>query len=192
MSTRPAKNNAADALSTGRRSTAAAAQDRRLSCPFCVASLTKPMRRIDGVREASVDRAREQALIEYQPGKVTPEVLRHTLVELGQTERDATKVRTFEENAEELRRVPNNLVTGAAFTVLVLVLLVILWFDLGSIGRIWPRVGWVTRRSHSSRSSGRGGTSRPWRGRAFGAATWAAPAIAARRSTCPASCACRR
>lgn len=45
----------------------------------------------------------EEALIEYDPTKVTSIQLKETLLDLGYTVRDARKVRTFEEEAE-LRR----------------------------------------------------------------------------------------
>ncbi len=41
-----------------------------LSCSFCVASITKALGRMDGVREATVNLAHEEALVEYEPAKV--------------------------------------------------------------------------------------------------------------------------
>ena len=43
-----------------------------MSCSFCVASLTKALERMEGVREANVNLAHEEALITYDPVKVMP------------------------------------------------------------------------------------------------------------------------
>ena len=66
-----------------------------MSCSFCVSSITKAMERTEGVRKASVNLAHEEALIEYEPDKVEPEVLEEIIRDLGYTVRDPEKVRTF-------------------------------------------------------------------------------------------------
>ncbi len=63
-----------------------------LSCSFCVASITKALGQMDGVHEANVNLAHEEALIEYEPGTVSPGQLKETLLDLGYTVRDADKV----------------------------------------------------------------------------------------------------
>ncbi len=112
-----------------------------LSCSFCVASITKALGRMDGVREANVNLAHEEALIEYEPEKVTPARLSGTLLELGYTVRDAKQVRTYEEEDAELRRERNNLFLAAGFTLLAFALMVVMWLDLLPMGRVWP---WMT------------------------------------------------
>jgi len=86
-----------------------------MSCSFCVASITKAMKRMEGVREASVNLAHEETLITYDPRKVMPAQLKETLLDLGYTGRDAGKVQTFEEEGAELRREWHNLLTAAGF-----------------------------------------------------------------------------
>ncbi|MFH1908585.1 MAG: heavy-metal-associated domain-containing protein, partial [Chloroflexota bacterium] len=51
-----------------------------MSCSFCVASVTKALGRMEGVGEASVNLAHEEALIAYDPTKVTPTQLKDTLL----------------------------------------------------------------------------------------------------------------
>ncbi|HEY1145964.1 MAG TPA: heavy metal translocating P-type ATPase [Allosphingosinicella sp.] len=138
-----AKTNTPDAFATMAGPQRLQLKIGGLSCSFCVASITKAMHRMDGVREANVNLAHEEALIEYEPAKVTPEQLKHTLVDLGYTVRDARKVRTFEEDAEELRRERGNLLTAAAFTAAALVFMIVMWFDLVPMGIIWPWVIWA-------------------------------------------------
>lgn len=82
-----------------------------MSCSFCVASITKALGRMEGVRDVSVNLAHEETLIEYEPQKVTPGRLKETLLDLGYTVRDAGKVRTYEEEAAELREQRDNLLT---------------------------------------------------------------------------------
>ncbi|GAC1652059.1 MAG: heavy metal translocating P-type ATPase [Gemmatimonadaceae bacterium] len=113
-----------------------------LSCSFCVASITKALGRMDGVREANVNLAHEEALIEYEPERVTPAQLKETLLDLGYTVRDAKKVRTFEEDAEELRHERNNLLLAAAFAVTAFALMVLMWTHAVYMGTVWPWIVW--------------------------------------------------
>lgn len=89
-----------------------------MSCSFCVASITKALRRMEGVQEAGVNLAHEEAFAVYDPQKVTPAQIKETLLDLGYTVRDARKVRTFEEEAEELGRERANLLMAAGFSAL--------------------------------------------------------------------------
>lgn len=114
-----------------------------LSCSFCVQSITKALGRMEGVREANVNLAHEEALVEYEPEKVTPDQLKHTLLDLGYTVRDASKVRTFEEEDEELRRERNNLLLAAGFALIAVGLMVVMWLRLVFMGTLWPIVVFV-------------------------------------------------
>jgi copper chaperone CopZ len=84
-----------------------------MSCSFCVASINKAFMRMDGVEEASVNLAHEEALVRYRPDRITPARLRKTLLDLGYVVRDADKVRSFEEEESELRRERDNLLFSA-------------------------------------------------------------------------------
>ena len=101
-----------------------------MACSFCVASITKALGRMDGVRDVSVNLAHEETLIEYEPMKVTPAKLKETLLDLGYTVRDANKVRSFEEEEAEIKEQLTNLLTAASFTAVALGAMALMWLDL--------------------------------------------------------------
>lgn len=101
-----------------------------MSCSFCVASITKAIGRMEGVRDVNVNLAHEEALIEYEPQKVSPGKLKETLLDLGYTVRDSKKVRTYEEEEAEIREQRGNLLTAAVFTAISLAAMTLMWFDL--------------------------------------------------------------
>jgi len=101
-----------------------------MACSFCVASITKALGRMDGVRDVSVNLAHEETLIEYEPKKVTPAKLKETLLDLGYTVRDANKVRSYEEEEAEIKGQLTNLLTAASFTVVALGAMALMWLDL--------------------------------------------------------------
>ncbi len=100
-----------------------------MACSFCVASITKALGRMDGVRDVSVNLAHEETLIEYQPTKVTPAELAETLVDLGYTVRDTRKLRAFEEEEAELRVQRENLLTAAGFAAVSLGAMLLMWLE---------------------------------------------------------------
>ncbi|MGQ0563319.1 MAG: heavy metal translocating P-type ATPase, partial [Gemmatimonadota bacterium] len=114
-----------------------------MACSFCVQSITKALSRVDGVRAASVSLAHEEALVEYEPAKVTPEKLKETLLDLGYTVRDAGKVRTFEEEEAELRAERNNLLLAASFAFVAVALMIVMWLRLVWMGTLWPWIVWL-------------------------------------------------
>ncbi len=101
-----------------------------MSCSFCVASMTKALDRMEGVRSASVNLAHEEALVEYESDKVTPAQIKETILDLGYTVRDAGKVRTFEEEAAELRGERNNLLYAGVMAFLGLIGMLLMVFGL--------------------------------------------------------------
>jgi heavy metal translocating P-type ATPase len=114
-----------------------------MSCSFCVASITKALGRLQGVREAHVNLAHEEALITYEPAKVTPAQLKETLLDLGYTVRDAGKVRTGEEEEAELRQAWDNLLVAAGCTATSFAMMVVMWLGLLPMGLVnryfsWP------------------------------------------------------
>ncbi|MBX6763590.1 MAG: cation-translocating P-type ATPase [Rubrobacteraceae bacterium] len=98
-----------------------------MSCSFCVSSITKAMERTEGVHEASVNLAHEEALIEYEPDKVAPEALKQTILDLGYTVRDPEKVRSFEEEEAGLKGSRNHVLVAAGFTAASLILMILMW-----------------------------------------------------------------
>ncbi|MDP9350315.1 MAG: HAD-IC family P-type ATPase, partial [Chloroflexota bacterium] len=114
-----------------------------MSCSFCVASITKAFSRMEGVRDSSVNLAHEEALIEYEPDKVTPNQLKETLLDLGYTVRDAGKVRTFEEEEAELRRERNNLLLAAGSALVSITTMALMWLELLPMPAALPYLLWL-------------------------------------------------
>ncbi|HZD23216.1 MAG TPA: cation-translocating P-type ATPase, partial [Acidimicrobiia bacterium] len=111
-----------------------------MSCSFCASTIDKAFSRIDGVSQVGVSLAHEEGLIRYDPDKVTPAELRRTLEQIGYTYRDPDKVRSFEEDAAELRRERTRLLVAATFTVLSLAVMAIgQWLGLVEI----PQMPWI-------------------------------------------------
>ncbi len=110
-----------------------------LSCSFCVASITKALGRMDGVRELTVNLAHEEALVEYEPAKVSAAQLKQTLVDLGYTVRDPNRVPTFEEEEAELRRERNKLLVAAGLAAFALVGAMSTWMRVPIGGLPWLR-----------------------------------------------------
>ncbi|MFV1962286.1 MAG: heavy metal translocating P-type ATPase [Acidimicrobiia bacterium] len=111
-----------------------------MSCSFCTSTINKAYSRIDGVHEVGVSLAHEEGLVKYDPSKVSPEELRRTLEQIGYTYRDPEKVRSFEEEAAELRRERGRLIAAASFTVVSLLLMLVgQWLELVEI----PLMPWL-------------------------------------------------
>ncbi len=101
-----------------------------MSCSFCVSSITRAMERTEGVHRASVNLAHEEALIEYEPEKADPEMLKEIIRDLGYTVRDPDKVRTFEEEEAELNSSLRNLLFAASFTGVSLAAMIPMWLGV--------------------------------------------------------------
>jgi heavy metal translocating P-type ATPase len=114
-----------------------------LTCSFCAATITKALGRIEGVRGANVNLAHEEALIEYEPGRVSPTQIKETLLYLGYTVRDVKKVRTFEEEEAELHRERRNLLVAAGFTGVALGAMGLMWLRLLPMPQARPFVFWL-------------------------------------------------
>lgn len=98
-----------------------------MSCSFCVASITRALEHTEGVADATVNLAHEEALIRYDPDRVTPREIKETLVDLGYTVRDLSKERTFEEQEADLRRERNRLLLAGGFAALAVSLMALMW-----------------------------------------------------------------
>ena len=91
-----------------------------MSCSFCAGTVSQACERMDGVSKASVSLAHEEALIEYDPNRVTPAAIKDTLLSLGYTVRNPKKVRSHEEQEAELLRERNRLLwTDISFHLMI-------------------------------------------------------------------------
>ncbi|GMQ86541.1 MAG: heavy metal translocating P-type ATPase [Acidimicrobiia bacterium] len=111
-----------------------------MSCSFCTSTIIKAYSRIDGVYEMGVSLAHEEGLVKYDPDKVSPERLQRTLEQMGYTYRDPEKLRSFEEDAAEVRRERGRLIVAGTFTVVSLLLMLVgQWLDVVEI----PLMPWI-------------------------------------------------
>ncbi|MBI1900457.1 MAG: heavy metal translocating P-type ATPase [Planctomycetes bacterium] len=114
-----------------------------VECSFCVGTITKALTRMDGVDRVSVNMAHEEALIHYDPARVTPTDLKETLREIGYTVRDIGKERTLEEQEAELRAQRHNLFFAAAFAAIAFNFMALMWLELLAMGRAERFMDWL-------------------------------------------------
>ncbi len=107
-----------------------------MSCSFCTETIRRALSRMEGVLEVHVSLAHEEALIRYDPRKITPDLLRRTLQNLGYTLRDPDRVRAFEEQEAELRREGRRLALAGAFTLTSALAMLLMRF--GPAGSLRP------------------------------------------------------
>jgi len=71
-----------------------------MQCSFCTETIRNALSKMNGVHQVRVSLSHEEALIHYDPWRVTPKQLENTLRSLGYSVRSPDKLRSFEE--EEL------------------------------------------------------------------------------------------
>ncbi|MFC4350889.1 heavy metal translocating P-type ATPase [Fodinicurvata halophila] len=94
-----------------------------LHCSLCTGTIEKALGRQMGVDKVAVSLTHEQALVEYDPGKVTPEALLGTLRDIGYTIHDPNKLRPYEEEERELVAEGRRFLTATAFSLLSIALI---------------------------------------------------------------------
>lgn len=97
-----------------------------MSCSFCVETIRKAYKGMDGVQEVHVSLAHEEALIRYDPQKTHPDNLEKTLRQVGYTVRDPDKSKAFEEQDQEIRESKRKLKLAGIFTAVAAVLMIVL------------------------------------------------------------------
>jgi Cu+-exporting ATPase len=73
-----------------------------MHCSLCTESIHKGLSRLDGVEDAQVSIAHEEALIRYDPMRISEGEIRETLEDLGYTARDPDAAEIFAEEEQEL------------------------------------------------------------------------------------------
>ena len=112
-----------------------------MQCSFCVDSIHKALARMKGVGEVAVSLSHEEALVRYEPQKVTPQELKDTLTSLGYSVRDPRKVQAFEEEQAEVRRHRNQLTWAAGFMAVSLGLMTPMWLGVREPWFKWVMLG---------------------------------------------------
>ncbi len=108
-----------------------------MQCSFCVNSIRDALLHMDGISAVNVSLAHEEVLVRYDPERVTPERIRHTLTSLGYTVRDPRKVRSFEEDEAELRHHRRRLLAAAGVMLVSLGLMSAMWLGVRQTGVKW-------------------------------------------------------
>ncbi len=75
-----------------------------LHCSLCTGTIEKGLGRLSGVGTVAVSLTHEQALVDYDPQQISPEVILSTLRDLGYELYDPRKLRPFEEEEADLVR----------------------------------------------------------------------------------------
>ncbi len=104
-----------------------------LHCSLCTGTIEKALGRMAGVDKVAVSLTHEQALIEYDPRIARPEAVMQTLRDIGYTLYDPRKLRSFEEEEQDLVREGRRFViaVGASLAAIALILnLVGMWAAL--------------------------------------------------------------
>lgn len=112
-----------------------------MQCSFCVESIRKAYSHMDGVVDVGVSLSHEEALVQYDPEKVTPTRLHDTLRAIGYTVRDPNKVRSFEEEEAELREHRNRLLLAGALGLVSLAFMSAVWVGVGEVWFRWVMLG---------------------------------------------------
>jgi heavy metal translocating P-type ATPase len=100
-----------------------------LHCSLCTGTIEKALGRLPGVGKVAVSLTHEQALVEFDPARVTPEALQRTLKDIGYTIWDPRKLRPYEEEEAELVREGRRLLAGTGFSLVTIALL----FDVAGV-----------------------------------------------------------
>jgi heavy metal translocating P-type ATPase len=94
-----------------------------LHCSLCTGTIEKAVGRLPGVGKVAVSLTHEQALVDYDPARVTPEALQRTLKDIGYTIWDPRKLRPYEEEEADLVREGRRLLAGTGFSLITIALL---------------------------------------------------------------------
>ena len=94
-----------------------------LHCSLCTGTIEKALGQHPGVDKVAVSLTHEQALVEYDPQKVTPKELLGTLKDMGYTIWDPRKARPFEEEERDLVREGRRLLTAIGFSLVTISLI---------------------------------------------------------------------
>ncbi len=94
-----------------------------LHCSLCTGTIEKAVGRLPGVRKVAVSLTHEQALVEYDAGRVTPQELLATLKDIGYTIWDPRKARPYEEEEADLVREGKRLLSAIGFSMITIALI---------------------------------------------------------------------
>jgi len=98
-----------------------------MQCSFCTQTIKQALLRINGVKEVGVSLAHEETLVQYDINLINSDKIKETLRDLGFKIRDPNKVRSFEEEEQELQKEKKRLFIAILLTIISLTLMVFMW-----------------------------------------------------------------
>jgi Cu+-exporting ATPase len=95
-----------------------------LHCSLCTGTIERALGRKDGVEKVAVSLTHEQALVDYDPGRISAEELVGTLHDIGYRIWDPRKLRSYEDEETELVREGGRLFVAIAASLATIALIV--------------------------------------------------------------------
>lgn len=95
-----------------------------LHCSLCTGTIEKALGRLPGVDKVAVSLTHEQALVEFDPGRIRAEELLQTLRDIGYTAHDPRKLRAFDEEERELVREGRRFLAATAMSLAAIAFIV--------------------------------------------------------------------
>lgn len=108
-----------------------------MQCSFCVESIRKAYVRMDGIVDISINLSHEEAMITYEPNIINKSQLDDTMRNLGYSVRDPKKIRSVEEEQEELKYHRNQLLLASGLTSIALGFMIAAWSGYGQSWFRW-------------------------------------------------------
>ena len=88
-----------------------------MHCSLCTGTIEKALGRHHGVEKVSVSLTHEQALVEYDPKRVTPQDLLKTLTQMGYVISDPKKLEPFDAQERQLVQEANRFLVATVFSL---------------------------------------------------------------------------
>ncbi|MFQ5705326.1 MAG: heavy metal translocating P-type ATPase [Gemmatimonadales bacterium] len=98
-----------------------------MHCSFCQESIRRAFKNTEGVVNAAVSVAHEEALIEYDADRIDEVRVKDVLREMGYSVRDPNRVRAYEEQQAELRREKRRLLVNSGLAILAILIMALMW-----------------------------------------------------------------
>lgn len=98
-----------------------------MQCSFCVESIGRAFRRMDGVKETSVNLAHQEALVVYDPHKIDPSEFHKFLLDMGFSIKDPNRLQAMENELEMLKEEKRHLIGAASVGLTSLLLMILMW-----------------------------------------------------------------
>jgi heavy metal translocating P-type ATPase len=95
-----------------------------LHCSLCTGTIEKAIGRMPGVHKVAVSLTHEQALVEFDPARITPPDILQTLKDIGYSVYDPRKLRPYEEEEKELAREGKRLLAAIGLSLITIAMMV--------------------------------------------------------------------